>query len=113
MKKFLLLAISFLILSSSGVFLKLASMHDFLSFGYVVYFMLTFLVMAVYAVLWQRVLALMPLGKAYLYKSSTIGISLLYAFLIFGENISWKNILGCVFIIAGIVMLSYKNDAAK
>ena len=109
MKKFILLSCCFLIASSSGVFLKLASMYDFLSFQYVIYFFLTIVVMGVYAVLWQKVLKLIPLNKAYLYKSSGIAISLMYAYIIFGENITVNNICGTVMIVIGIIILSYKH----
>ena len=109
MKKFLLLCACFLIASSSGVFLKFASMYEFLSVRYVLYFGMTVLVMGIYAVLWQEVLKLIPLNKAYLYKSSGIGISLMYAYIIFGENITFHNIIGCAMIIAGIIILSYKQ----
>ena len=81
MKKYLLLIISFLILSCSGACLKMASMQEFLSLAYI----------------------------AYLSKSSTVGISLLYAYLLFGEQITIRNIIGCVLIIAGIMVLSYKK----
>ena len=109
MKKCLLLCVCFLIASLSGVFLKFASMYEFLSFQYVFYFGMTVAVMGVYAVLWQEVLKLIPLNKAYLYKSSGIGISLLYAYIIFNERITACNILGCAMIIAGIMILSYKR----
>ena len=113
MKKFLLLCVCFLIASSSGVFLKFASMYEFLSFQYVFYFGMTVAVMGVYAVLWQEVLKLIPLNKAYLYKSSGIGISLLYAYIIFDEKITVFNIIGCAMIIAGIMILSYKRRQAE
>lgn len=113
MKNFLLLCLCFLIASSSGVFLKLASMYEFLSFQYFFYFGMTILVMGIYAVLWQKVLKLIPLNKAYLYKSSGIGISLMYAYIIFDENITIYNILGCTMIIAGIMILSYNRRQVK
>ena len=113
MKKAGLLIISFLILSSSGVFLKLASMHAFLSLAYIAYFAMTVIVMGVYAVLWQKVLEWMPLNQAYLYKSSGIAISLMYAYILFDEQITMYNILGCMMIMAGIMMLSFKHEQAQ
>ena len=88
-------------------------MYDFLSFRYVFYFGMTVLVMAIYAVLWQEVLKIVPLNKAYLYKSSSIGISLMYAYTIFSEIITVKNILGCTMIISGIIILSYRRKQAE
>ena len=74
---------------------------------------MTILVMGIYAVQWQKVLKLIPLNKAYLYKSSGIGISLMYAYIIFDENITIYNILGCTMIIAGIMILSYNRRQVK
>lgn len=56
MKKVLLLCACFMIASSSGVFLKFASMYEFLSFKIIFYFGMTVAVIGVYAVLWQDVL---------------------------------------------------------
>ena len=61
----------------------------------------------------KKVLKLIPLNKAYLYKSSGIGISLMYAYIIFDENITIYNILGCTMIIAGIMILSYNRRQVK
>jgi drug/metabolite transporter (DMT)-like permease len=88
-------------------------MYEFLAVRYVLYIGITVLVMGIYAVLWQEVLKLIPLNKAYLYKSSGIGISLMYAYIIFGENITFYNIIGCTMIIAGIIILSYKQRQAE
>ena len=87
----------------------MASMYEFLSVHYILYFGMTVFVMGVYAMLWQEVLKLTPLNIAYLYKSSGIGISLMYAYIIFGEKITIHNILGCVMIVVGIMLLSYKQ----
>lgn len=113
MKKYALLILSFFILSSSGACLKMASMQEFMSLAYIAYFGLTVLVMAVYAVLWQKVLEDIPLNIAYLCKSSTVGISLLYAYMFFGEQITLRNILGCIMIIAGVMILSYRREETK
>ena len=93
--------------------MKLASKYEFLSFQYVLYLGMTILVMGIYAMLWQKVLELIQLNKAYLYKSSGIGISLMYAYIIFDENITVNNILGCAMIIMGIMVLSYKRKQTK
>lgn len=70
---------------------------------------MTISVMGIYAVLWQKVLSIIPLNRAYLYKSSGIIISLMYAYIFFGEEITVKNILGALMIVIGILILSYKQ----
>lgn len=65
--------------------------------------------MAVYAILWQKVLAFMPLNQAYLLKSSTILLILAISHFVFSEAISFYNIIGALFIMAGIFILTCKK----
>lgn len=103
----LLLIAAFLIYSTTGVFSKMASMHEMLSLSYIQYFSLVILAMGGYAVLWQLILKRVDLSKAFLFKSLTVIFSLFFAWSIFDETISLKNILGCLFIISGIVLNSF------
>jgi drug/metabolite transporter (DMT)-like permease len=66
-------------------------------------------VLGFYAVLWQKVLEVYPLNKAFLCKSVTIIIILALSHYLFGETISLNNILGAILIILGIGMLSWKK----
>lgn len=102
----LLLVIAFLIYSTTGVFSKMASMHEMLSMSYIQYFSLVILAMGVYAVLWQLILKRVDLAKAFLFKSLTVVFSLFFAWSIFDEIITIKNLIGCAFIVSGIVLNS-------
>lgn len=61
-------------------------------------------VMGVYALLWQQVIARMPLSTAYLFKGTSLIFVLLFSALLFGEAITTNNLIGSAIIIAGIVL---------
>ncbi len=98
----LLLIIAFSTYSCVGIFSKMASFQDYLTLWYCIYFVCIMLLLTVYAILWQIILNKIPLSQAYLFKSITIFFSLLFAYSIFGESITWKNIIGVMLIIIGL-----------
>lgn len=102
----LLLIGTFLIYSTTGVFSKMASLYDFLSLPYFLCLSLVVAALGVYAILWQQILKRVPLSQAFLFKSMAIVFSMFYATCIFHEEITLKNIVGCCFIIGGIVINS-------
>lgn len=103
----LLLIVAFLIYSTTGIFTKMASMQEMLSVPYIQYFSLVVLAIGLYAILWQLILKKVDLAKAFLFKSLTVVFALFFAWSIFGEVITCKNILGCVFIVFGIMLNSF------
>lgn len=104
-----LLVVAFLIYSTTGVFNKLASGNEFLSTGYLSYFAIAILTIGIYAVLWQLILKKVPLTQAFLFKSITVLFSFCFAYFIFDETITWKNLLGGALIIVGIIVNSQSS----
>lgn len=96
-----------LLYSIVGVFTKLASQQDFFSWGYLLSFGGAVGVIGVYAILWQQVIKRIELSTAYMFKGTTIIFTMLFAYWLFGEQITWNNILGAVIIIIGIVLFAY------
>lgn len=60
--------------------------------------------MGVYAILWQQVLKRIDLSTAYMFKGTSLVFVMLLAALLFGEAITWMNVLGAAIIILGIVL---------
>ena len=60
--------------------------------------------MAIYALLWQQVLARVPLSTAYIFKGTSLVFVLLLSALLFDEEITLTNILGSIIIITGIAL---------
>ena len=106
LKSIFLLFVAFLVYSTTGVFSKITSFEEFLSFRYFFFFSLVVLSIAIYAVLWQIILRNVPLTQAFIFKSITVPFSLLFAYLIVNEDLTWNNLVGAAVIIAGIGLSS-------
>ena len=108
---FLLIAINFLYACVS-IFIKYASQQEFMSWNYMLSIIGAVGVMGLYAVLWQQVLKRIELSIAYMFKGTSIIFVMLFAYVLFGEQITWNNILGAVIIIIGIVLFAYNSKSS-
>lgn len=95
-----------LVYACTSIFTKLASRQEMLSWSYLLCILGAFAVMGLYALLWQQLIARMPLSTAYMFKGTSLIFVLLFSVLLFGEGITWTNVLGSVIIIAGIVLFA-------
>lgn len=109
LKQLLLVFITFIIYAFTGIFTKLASMSQFMSLKYILYFGCILVMLGSYAILWQKVLSFMELSKAFLFKSVSILITLCYSRILFSEHISLTNIIGACVIVSGLIILSWKK----
>jgi len=75
-----------------------------LSWSYMLWILGAIGVMGVYALLWQQIIAKMPISTAYMFKGTSLIFVLLFSVLLFGEAITLNNVIGAVIIIAGIVL---------
>lgn len=103
---FLLIAINFLYACVS-IFTKYASQQEFLSWNYMLGVIGAIGVMGLYAVLWQQMLRRIELSMAYMFKGTSLVFVMLLAYILFGEQITWNNIVGAIIIIVGIVLFAY------
>lgn len=106
----LFMYVSFFIYSLSSIFSKLASKTDFLSLKYILLFGCVFVILAVYAVLWQQVLKRVELSVAMSNKPVVLIFTTLWAVFFFGEQITIKFIIGMLLIFAGIFIIGVKNE---
>ena len=88
---FIVLHISLLFSSLSGVCSKMAAAQTDLK-GFGMWYFAVLLIMAVYAVIWQQILKKLIWG-------------MVWGTLIFKETITWNMILGAVIIFAGIYLV--------
>ncbi len=101
------LVVANLFYATVGIFTKLASQQEFLSWAYIFSFGGAVAVIGIYAILWQQIIRRTELSTAYMFKGTTIIFTMLFAYWLFGEKITWNNILGAVIIIIGIVLFAY------
>lgn len=63
-------------------------------------------VLGVYAILWQQMIRKFELSVAYANRSVALAWSLLWAVLIFGEELTVKKAAGVAFVIAGTAIIN-------
>lgn len=86
------------------IFTKYASQQETMSMRYLLGLVGAIGVMGVYAIFWQQILKHIDLSTAYMFKGTSLIFVMLLATLLFGEMITWMNILGSMIIIFGIVL---------
>lgn len=63
-------------------------------------------VLGIYAILWQQMIKKFELSVAYANRSVALLWSLLWAVLIFGEQLTAKKLIGVAFVIAGTLIIN-------
>ncbi len=112
MKKNLLTSILFLqgavlIYSLTTVISKLVSNYEFLSFKFILFYLLDFAVLGIYAILWQQLLKRFELSIAYANKAMTLLWSLLWSVILFHERVTLPKVFGVILVIAGTIILNW------
>ena len=103
---YILLVAAFFIYSLSSVLIKYASKYAITSMNYWLLYIMTVLVLAIYALVWQKVLKKFELFIAYSAKGLVIIFAFLWGIIFFNEAITVQNILGLLIIIIGIVVVN-------
>ena len=101
---YITLHLALLFSSLSGVCSKMASRQDGMT-GFVFWYGMVLLIMAGYAIVWQQILKRLPLTVAYANRPVNLMWGMVWGFLFFQEQISWKMVLGAVIIFAGIYLV--------
>ena len=106
MKRYLSLVGVNLIYACTSICTKMASRQEMLSWPYLFWIAGAIGVMGVYALLWQQILARMPISTAYMFKGTSLIFVLLFSVLLFGEAVTLNNVIGAVIIIIGIILFA-------
>jgi len=85
----------------SGIAAKLASNYEFLSMGFILCYGLEIAILGVYAIAWQQIIKRVDISIAYANRSMAIFWSMLWASILFKEEITIQNLLGVGLIFAG------------
>ncbi len=92
--------------SLSTVAANLASKHEFLSGGYILYFGLEFVILAAYALIWQQMIKKFQLSIAYANKALTLMWSMVWNFIIFHNGITPFKVVGVVLVVIGVMVMN-------
>ncbi len=106
------LHLNILLFSFTTVFSKAASIqlneHGLHSVWLYIFAFLMLLNCGIYALAWQQVIKKFELSVAYANKSVYLIWGQIWAVAIFGEHLTFMNILGLVLVFAGVVVVSYE-----
>ena len=102
LKDLLFLQAVLILYSFASVCSKLASGYEFLSSGFILWYGLVIVCLAVYALLWQQVLKRMPLNFAYSNKGVCTLWTCLFGILFFGESLTLGKAAGILVVLLGV-----------
>ena len=84
----------------------MAANERFLSFDFLLYYLLMLLTLVIYALGWQQIIKVLPLSTAFANKAITVVWGLVWGKLVFNESIVAGKLIGIGLIVAGIVLFS-------
>lgn len=85
-----------------------ASGDDLLRFLF--FFGMEFVILGVYAILWQQMIKRFELSVAYANRSMAVVWSMVWAVLFFHDTITVKNITGVALVVAGTLIINTEKE---
>ena len=105
-KDILVLQIVIAIYTLSTVMAKQASGQSFFSAGFFGFYGAELLILGIYALLWQQMIKKFELSVAYTNRAMALLWSLIWAVVIFKDNITVKNVIGVALVIGGTIIVN-------
>lgn len=110
LKNIILLQAIIIIYTVSSVMAKFASANKETPIKFFLFLGLEFVILAVYAVLWQQMIKRFDLSVAYANRSMAILWSMIWAVIFFHDKITLRNVLGVLLVLLGTIVVNM--DAA-
>ena len=111
-KDILLLQAVIVIYTLSSVMAKLASGQEPFSVGFCLFYLIELFVLGLYALLWQQVIKKTELSVAYANREMYLLWSLLWAVVFFHNDVTPANVIGCLLVIAGTLVITGEDRKA-
>lgn len=105
-KDYIFLHICILWYTMTSLLSKTASGFEPFSWQYILCFIGIFFTLGSYAILWQQAIKKFTPSVGYSNKSVSLIWTMIFSAIIFGERITLYNIVGALFIIAGVIMVA-------
>ncbi len=104
-KTYLFLHIAIMMVSVCGIFSKTAALKEFFSLEFIIFYGFSLSILAVYALLWQQIIKIIPLNVAYANKAVALVWGMIWGAVIFKESISLNNIIGAAIALGGVLLM--------
>lgn len=102
-----------IIYTISSVMAKTASGHKKEHLLFLLFFGLEFILLGIYALLWQQMIKKFELSVAYANRAMAILWSMIWAVLFFHDRITIRNIVGVAIVLVGIVLVNTDKEAEQ
>ncbi|MCI8314317.1 MAG: EamA family transporter [Lachnospiraceae bacterium] len=109
LKNIILLQAVIVIYTISGVMSKEASKSQGNLIRFLFFFGMEFVILAVYAVLWQQIIKRFELSVAYANRSMAVVWSMVWAVVFFHDTITLQNIVGVLLVVVGMLIVNSEN----
>lgn len=109
LKNIILLQAVIVIYTISGVMSKEASKSQGNLTRFLFFFGMEFVILAVYAVLWQQIIKRFELSVAYANRSMAVVWSMVWAVVFFHDTITIQNIVGVLLVVVGTFIVNTEN----
>ncbi len=113
LKDILFLQVVIMIYTGSGIAAKMAASQPLLSWKFCLFYGLEFVVLGVYAILWQQIIKRFELSVAYANRAMVLVWSLLWAVFLFHDKITVQNMAGILLVLAGTVIVNLDVEEQK
>lgn len=104
-KNLILLQLAFFIYSLSSLFSKMAAQNYNEIEKLIFFYILSLVILGIYALIWQQILKKVPLSIAFSNKGVIVIWGMIWSAIVFHEKISIHMILGVIIIIVGLVIM--------
>ena len=111
-KQIVLLQAIVAIYTVSGIMAKFASAAETLE-KIILFFGLDLLFLGIYAVCWQQMIKIFPLSVAYANRAMALLWSAIWAKIVFGEQITGRQMLGIALVVAGTIVINTEQQEEK
>jgi EamA-like transporter family. len=113
LKNIILLQAVIVIYTISSVMSKEASRSEGNPTRFLFFFGMEFVILAVYAVLWQQMIKRFELSVAYANRSMAVVWSMVWAVIFFHNTITLQNIAGVLLVVIGTILVNSENAKEK
>lgn len=92
--------------TGSGIMAKLAAAEELFSLPFLLFYGAEIMILGIYAIFWQQVIKRFELSVAYANRAMVLVWSLLWAVVIFHDQVTIRNLAGIAMVIAGTVIVN-------
>ncbi len=112
LKNIILLQGVVVIYTISGIMSKSASASKGEPIRFLFFFGMEFVILGIYALLWQQMIKRFELSVAYANRSMSVLWSMVWAVVFFHDTITLRNIIGVLLVVAGTVIINTDTKEA-